>query len=101
IAHQVRENLPQATWITRYPGGDIRLREAHELKPLAVGFLREEFEDVLHGGPQLEVNDLQLQLAGFNLRKVQDIVDNLKQGLARLAHRLHILALLSRQGGVE
>ena len=97
IADQVCQDLPQPRRIA-----DQRRRQAHrnkgrKLKPLRINRIGKGFDDVLNQIAQIERRLLQLDLAGLDLRDVEDTVDDLEQHLGRAAGRLEIV-LLPRSG---
>src|SRR5690606_41401945 len=59
------------------------------------------FRSVLDRVAHREGVKLQLHLPGFNLREVEDVVDDGQQVLAAGAERLHVLALLRGEPGVD
>ena len=51
--------------------------------------------------PQLERRGIERQTAGLDLREVENVVDDLQQGIGRCLHHAQVLALLAAQLGVE
>ena len=56
--------------------------------PLDWGAVRHQFRHVLHQFAQVEIRLLQLQLAGLDLGEIEDVVDDLQQGIAGAADRV-------------
>ena len=63
-----------------------------------MGALGEQFDRVLDGVGQEEVQRLKLQLAGLHFREVQNVVEDLQQRLGRALDHSQILLLLGRTG---
>ena len=77
------------------------MHQACQLQPLGLRPARHDPEHLVHDARQVEIDDLQLQSARLDLGKVEDIVDDRQQRLARLGHGLGKLALFVVQLGVE
>ena len=78
-------------------GGDV----VRQLQLLLCRPRRQRLQRVAQGVAQIEIDRLQLELAGFDLREVQDVVEQPQQRIGRLLHQVQVLALLGRQLGVE
>ena len=65
-----------------------------QLESLGVGALGHDLRHVLHRGPQVEVDHLQIQLPGLDFREVQDVVDHFEKSLRRDLHHGSVTALL-------
>ena len=61
----------------------------------------QQVERVLDAGAQVEGSALQFELAGFDLREVEDVVDDGEQGFAAGVDRFHVAALLVGQRGFQ
>ena len=94
VPQDVGEDLPQPEGVAPNGGRRARLDEACQLQALLVGASREQGGDLLDLPPQLEVDGLEVQAARLYLGEVQDVVQDGQQALARVAHRLGVLALL-------
>ena len=62
---------------------------------------RQQVQRVLDAGAQIERLALQLQLAGFDLGEVEDVVDDREQRFAAGIDRLHVTVLLVVQRGFQ
>ncbi len=87
--------------VAGHPHGYGGLDQIAEFEPLAVGLFGQEFEHILHGRAQFEVEDFQFYLAGLNFGKIQDVVDNRQQCLAGAVYGLGVLALFRCQCCIE
>ena len=87
IAQQVGQHLAQAGRVAAYPLGQIRRQIRDTFDALAHGLTGVEFENVFHQFAQLEALFFQLQLAGLDLGKIEDIVDDLEQGFGAAMSR--------------
>jgi len=101
VAGKIREDLPQTSGVAARPHRKLRLRQVGQLQALAVGAFREQLEHVLHGDAQLEVDLLQVDLAGLDLGEVQNIVDDRQEPFPGSADRLGVLPLHRGEPGVE
>ena len=101
VADQVREDLTEAAGVaaqrSRHPG----IHRAQQLHSLALRPLGQQLHDLLERQPRVEVDDLELEATGLDLREVEDVVEDRQQRVRRVLHGLHELALLRRQMRVE
>ena len=72
-----------------------------QLQPLDLGRLRKHGRSILYGVGQAEVDILQLQMARFDFREVQDVVDHTQQVAPRGLHGFRPDALLGCQIAVD
>ncbi|HKP04767.1 MAG TPA: hypothetical protein VJU77_15550 [Chthoniobacterales bacterium] len=93
VVDQVRKDLTQAHRIANHvighPSGNI----GRELKTFLVGPERERFEQVPDAISETETDIFQLHLAGFDLGKIQDIVDQPKERMSGGFRHVEILPL--------
>ena len=62
---------------------------------------RQEFSHFRNDLAQVEVFGFHIQFAGFDLGKIEDVIDDGEQGFRRGAHRLGVIPLLRSESGVE
>ncbi len=72
-----------------------------DLESLAVRRFGHQFGDIFHQFMQIEIDGLELDAAGFDLGEVQDVVDDVQQGLAGAVDRLDETLLLVCERGVQ
>ena len=84
---QVGDDLAQAAAVAAHDGRDVVVDERRQLEPLAVRLRREHLARVLDRLAQVEVVRVELELAGLDLREVEDVVDDAEQRLARARRR--------------
>ncbi|TKS58532.1 MAG: hypothetical protein EWM72_02936 [Nitrospira sp.] len=101
VADQIHQDLAQSSRVASQGGRYGRLHEGAQLQALGVGLFRQQRGHIFHQGSEIEVEDLQVQFAGFDLREVQDVVNDLQQMLAGAADGFRILLLLHRQFRIE
>jgi hypothetical protein len=101
VADEVGEHLAEARGIAAQHERHVHVDLAGELQALLLRGVREQLHDLLDRRAQVEVQLLQLHLAGLDLGEVEDVVDDREQGLAAAPHRIGVLALLARERGVE
>src|SRR5262249_4859112 len=101
IARQVEQDLPQAPRVAPQPARRLGVNTADQFQPLDTGRLGEQADRLLDGGIQVEVYRFQLQLTGLDLREIEDVVEDVEQGLGRRLGHVQVLALLGREVGVQ
>jgi hypothetical protein len=97
----VDQHLTDAQRVTDQVARDIRPDIHHELQPLAVGLGREQRGDIVEHLVEIEMGPLDAHLVGLELGKVEDVVDDPEQVLARGLDLLHVVELARRQPGLE
>ena len=88
IREQVAEHLAQAQQVADHAGRHGGLDPADHLDLLAFGTPRVELRSLLGKLADVERFADQLHLAGFDLRVVEDVVDDLHHRFGRAAHRV-------------
>ncbi len=101
IAGEVDQYLAQAQWIAAQLARDAGINLDEELQPLASHFLRDLIGDIRDHSVQLESKCFQFEHAGFNLGKIENVVDQGQQMLAGIQNFLDIVALLEVEFGFE
>ncbi|MNL26187.1 hypothetical protein D3C87_1477020 [compost metagenome] len=86
VAHQDRWDL----------GQDV----AGQLQALLVGAQGEHLGGLAEQLLEVEVGGFQLELAGFDLREVQDVVDDVQQRIARPLEDADVIPLLVGEDGI-
>ncbi len=66
-----------------------------------MGLNGQKARDVLEGIAQVDVERFQLQLAGFDFREVQNVIDDGQQRGAAVADGLRVIALQGVEPGIE
>jgi len=101
IAQEVEEDLLEAPWIApkvlRYFGWN----GADEFNLLAVGETGKGGERRLNRFHQIEVDGFYVQLARFNLGKIQNVVDDREEAFGAQAGAFCIFVLVPIQRGIE
>ena len=97
IPKEVDKNLPQAAGVSTHGGRHLSRDQASELEPLVMGALGEQFDHLCHSLAHLKVEALQLQLARFDLREIEEVVDYLQQRVGGGLDHAQVLALLFGQ----
>ena len=97
IAHQVDQYLPQAHGVAAHLGRYVESDIAGQFEPLGMGARRADLDGLLHCFPQAKFDAFQLELAGFDFREIQDIVDDLQQRSRGMGDGLREVPLARRQ----
>ena len=101
VAEEVDEHLSQAHGISPYDRRKCRVDRADQLDAFLLRVHRDEAGRVLHDRPRVVVDDVDLELAGLDLREVEDVVDDRQEPSRGRPHRVGELALLQVQRRVE
>ena len=101
VGQQVHQHLPQAPRVAFERFRHARAHLAHHVDLPALDLIGHQVDGVVEGGGQVEGHALDLQVSGFDLREVEDVVDHREQVLGRSAHGLRVVVLLGRQRRVQ
>ena len=101
VADQIDENLPQPGHVADQNLGNGVVHQAGQVEVLFGRLGREQIHGLLDAGVEFEGMMLQLELAGFDLGEVEDVVDDGQQRVGAAAGGLDIIALFVRQFGVQ
>ena len=97
VANQVEQNLAQAGFIAKNLARHVGGERPGDLQPLVERLRREQFDDVLDAGSNVDGLAAKLDAAGLDLREVQDLVDQPEKRRRGLLDRGGIGALLGRK----
>ena len=70
---------------------------SHQLQALFAGLGMEQGQDVINQVENIDLADLDFQLAGFNLGEIENIIDHCQQTAARLYDRIGVTLGFGRQ----
>ena len=101
VADQVDQHLAQPRGVAAHQRRDLGTDRRRQLEALRVRRSASRSQTPSTSLAQVEVDALELELAGLDLREVEDVVDDRQQRLARAADRLGVLALLRRRARVS
>ena len=93
VADQICENLPQPPGVADHPVGDQRRDVTGKFQSLLVGPQRQGLEQVPDRVPKRERRRVEVELAGLDLRKIEDVVDDGQQRIGRGGHQAERLPL--------
>src|SRR5262249_22869753 len=79
VAEKVQNDLTKAAGIAAKGRRYVRLDEEREFEPLGAGLFGEQVERALHRLAKVEVHAVELELAGFNLREIENVIDDCEQ----------------------
>ena len=101
VVGEVDEDLAQAQRVADQVGrARSRPTSKTQLQPLGRGLLGDQVGHVVEHLLEVEVDVLDRQLAGLDLREVEDVVDDAEQVLAGALDLLDVVALARRQLGL-
>ena len=101
IVEQVEQNLPQAGHIAGNGGRNFLGNLIGQFQTFIRRPGYHQIQGAFNTAAQVEGLVLQFHLAGFDLREVQNIIDDTQESLAAGANRLGEFALLRREWGIE
>ena len=101
VAQEVGQYLPHATGIAAQPPQHIAAEQTPQLETLLLGLERQQFHCSFHNRYKVEVNTLDGQFARFDLREIQDVVDDGQERVPRPADDLCIFTLFRGEFCVE
>ena len=79
VADEVQQHLTQPPGIAEHHVGHVGRDVAGELEPFSAGAQRQQLGRVAHGLAQVELDALQIEPPGLDLREVEDVVDDGEQ----------------------
>src|SRR5215213_552995 len=101
VAGEVDEDLAQPIPVADDARRHVRRDEGRDLDALALGFGSKELDHPLDDGTDVEGLGQEVDSAGLDLRKVEDLVDEREQRLPGGLHGADIGRLLGARRGVE
>jgi hypothetical protein len=101
VREEVQEHLPQPSLVADNPRRRSLVDQAAELDLLLPGPRGDDVQRPLEAVAQAERLALEVELAGLDLRVVEDVVDHVQQRVPARVHDLGELALLTGQLGAE
>ena len=101
VRHQVHEDLANAQLVAPGPAMQIRVDVEQQLDALLVRALREQVDDLLDHLADVEILGLEAQLAGLDLREVENVVDDGQQRVGRALDGRREAALARIELGIE
>ncbi|MNH01334.1 hypothetical protein D3C79_605510 [compost metagenome] len=97
IVAKVDQDLPQPQRIPHQRGRQVDGGVEQQLEALVLGTQAYHVGKIIQHILQMERDQLQIHLAGFDLREVEDVVDDAEQVLRRAMHLLDVVALTTIQ----
>ncbi len=97
VADQVDEDLAQPLGVAEDGGGHVRLDPPRQVDAFAMRGERQAGQALAQQGPDVERRPIQLQASRFDLREVEDVVDDPQQRRRRAADGVEIVPLIGRQ----
>ena len=96
VADQVRQDLLNPRRVADDAGRHVRVDVADQLEPLLVRAEGERLERVRDRRAERERHRFELELARFDLREVEDVVQDRQQRVGRRPHRGEAVPLVAR-----
>src|ERR1700733_16316595 len=99
VPEQIQKYLPETAWIADQIRRHCRHNPAIDGEALGARTHAGDIKGFLDDIRQIERDLLELDLPGFNLREVEDIVDDVQKIVARSTAYAHILPLFAAKLG--
>ena len=99
VSDEVHQNLPNPRRVAQQQIGNPRRDLARELDVFLGSPCRENFQGIVQRVSQLEWAWVKIKLSGFDLGEIQNIVNDLQQGVGRLPYGVEIPLLFGRGVG--
>src|SRR3984957_2736953 len=99
VADEIDEDLAQPHRIAPHGAGYVEIDGTGQLQPLRMGSAGEDLAGFFDGFAQAEFDALELEFSGFDLREIQDVVDDLQQRFGRMRNGFREVALPRRELG--
>ncbi len=96
IRQQVEQDLPESARVSDDSRRSVLVDQAAQLDLFLPGARRDDVECALDAFPEVDRLVLELELAGLDLRVVEDVVDHMQQCVAARADDLGELSLFAR-----
>ena len=101
VAGEIEQHLPQPCGVADHPLRQTLVEIGGDLEALGLHARGQQLDHFLHQGREPERARLEIELAGLDFGKIQDLVDQRQQRIARRLDRLHVGRLLGHQRGIE
>src|ERR1700686_1060272 len=101
ITDQIHDQLPETRWISYHCTWHVGRNPGGQFQVFLVGTDRQRLKGVAEKISDFEFNFFQFQLAGFDLREIQYVVDEVQEAVRRRLHQAEILPLFAGELGIE
>ncbi len=93
IADQIEQDLDEAQGVANQVVGYVRCDVVEQLQTPLAGLQRADVTEVTQTGVETEGRLLEMHHAGFDLRQVENVVDDPEQSLGRVIDLAQIVSL--------
>jgi DNA-directed RNA polymerase subunit K/omega len=100
IADEIEKNLPEASLVADHRARQVRIEAPCQIEPLLTGARAHQLDNTLQPLVERKRRRVDFQLAGLDLRKIQDLVDDRQEVLGRQIDGIDVGALLGRELGL-
>src|SRR5580700_6875561 len=101
VPYQVDQNLTNPPGIAKQRFGNVRRNLADEFQAFLVRAATERFHRLAQAVAQIKWNRFEIELSRLDLRKVQNIVDDGKEGLRRKSNEPEVFSLFGSEVGIQ
>src|SRR5208283_2543197 len=99
VAYQIDEHLTQARGVTAHPVGSIVRELPADVDALVSGNRREQLKGFLKAVLRRKVDIVEMKFPGFNLGKIEDVIEEKKERFGGSVDQTKVFPLLSIQSG--
>src|ERR1700687_3643265 len=101
VAGKVDENLPDAPRVADNASRRIGRNSQNEVEPLLLRLRGHEFSHIFDCQPEVEGDGLHGHFTRFDLRDIEDVVDDREQRVSGTTHDLGVFALFGVERSIE
>ena len=101
VRDQVDDDLLQPRRVGHQTPRNTRVDLIAQRNAFLARYTHKQIDRLGDAGPQFETMGFEFDAPGFDLRKIQNVVDDRQEGIAAGADDLDVLALLARERGAQ
>ena len=101
VTEEVHQQLTDARRVASMTPTDPRINERHQLNALLISRAVHQASTLVDQLPRIELNCFEFELAGFDLREIEDVIEHRQQRIGRRLDRRCHLALVIVEFGPQ
>ncbi len=95
VGAEIEQDLSQPAWISDHVSGQQRIDVRNQFELLGMRLHGEQMRNIIDDGAQIHIDLLQIDLAGFDLGEIEDVVDDGQKAAGAGADGFGVIALRS------
>ncbi|MFM1945251.1 MAG: hypothetical protein RI897_4233 [Verrucomicrobiota bacterium] len=100
IDYEVRDDLVQASGVAVQAIGHISIDESDEFDPFGLGAIGDHFYRGIDGGPEVEVDLIEVDFSGLDLGEVEDFINDVEEGFRAVVDSFDVFGLVAVEAGI-